>query len=454
LRDKAPKDPESQGANGQLKGAKWTLAHCYFANMGGFMYIAGEERLLDTAQQLAEDHTCVYPEIKKEDIEDKSKQDWLAKLFAALQILQLIFSIITRHIQGVHFSQLETVTLSFAICGVLIYCTYFHKPQKIEQAIELKNYTPVPNDATQIRANDTQFPARFSSVQFDKSYDSFWAIMLNKQPTPKKPDSLKYQKAPRIPNDNIPIYKGNNDIHPAVYLLALASGLFGAIHAIAWQFEFPTEVEKLLWKISTGISAASPVVGLLAIPFAQFTKASGDPELFAGNCLRLMQEYSWHTSNMSQVSIAIKELEDAIANGDSKKYSTIFPVGETGDNTLILGLRDFLDLKGSFEGINTNPFELHDDKQFIQNLHRLVNTVNGKKTKKMDEAARINAWPRKPLLPRGVNQGILYVTGFLYCASRLILLAVSLSSIRKMPGSVYIATDWTRYMPAFGAMGG
>ncbi|UKZ79034.1 hypothetical protein TrVFT333_006785 [Trichoderma virens FT-333] len=472
LDDQEAKNLESQDAKDQPKEEKWTLAHCYFANMGGFVYIKGKERLPVTAQQLAEDDSFLYLEITEEDIKDKSKQDWLAKLFAALQILQLILSIITRHIQGVHFSQLETVTLSFAICGVLIYCTYFYKPQNIERAIELKNDMRDSNVVSQYTADDAQEPAvrdsddvpqnraddtqkaaaRFFSLQSEKPYDSFWAIMLNKQTSLKKPDS-KGQKTLRIPNDNIPIYKGSNEVHPAVYLLALASGLFGAIHAIAWQFEFPTEEEKLLWQICTCISAASPVVGLLVIPFAQFTKASGDPELFAGNCLRLMQEYSWHTSNMSHASNSIKELEGAIANGKSKKYSEIFPLGETGENTLILGLQDFLDLKGNFKDLRTDPFELHDDKPFVENFRRLVSAVNGRQTKKIDEAARTDAWPIKPLLPRGVNQGVLYVTGFLYCASRLILLAISISSIRKMPGSVYIATNWTEYLPAFGAMG-
>ncbi|KAL7907849.1 hypothetical protein GGI35DRAFT_486834 [Trichoderma velutinum] len=400
--------------------------------MGGFLYAAGEKRVPVTAQQLAEDPSYVYPEITKEDIEDESKQDLLAKLFAALQILQLILSIITRHIQGVEFSQLETVTLSFAICGVLIYCTYFHKPQKIERAIELKNDGPASNNVPQMEADGTQrAEARFF-----------------------KTDNSKCQKAPRIQNDNIPIYKGNNDVHPAVYMLALASGLFGTIHAIAWHFEFPTEAEKLLWQIATGISAASPVVGLLAIPFAQFTKVSGDPELFAGNCLRLMHEYTWHASNMPQARNAIQKLEDAVTNGESKKYSDIFLASEIGDNALILSLRDFLDLKGGFEDSRSELFELHDDKQFVQNFHRLVNAVNGQQTKKIDDAAQTDAWLRQPLLPRGVNQGVLYATGFLYCASRLILLAVSLSSIRKMLGSVYFATNWTEYLPTFGAMGG
>ncbi|KAL7933303.1 hypothetical protein V8C35DRAFT_327997 [Trichoderma chlorosporum] len=451
------KDLESQDVESLSKEKEWTLSHCYFANMGGFISTTGGKRVLVTAQQLAEDSTYATPEVTKEDIADKSKQDWLAKLFAAIQIMQLILSIITRHIQGVHFSQLETVTLSFAICGVLIYCTYFHKPQRVDRAIELKNNTPISNDNPQTPVNDTQnAAAQLLSPYSDKTYDSFWAIMLNKQreSTPRQTSSSKLQKQPRIPNDNIPIYKGNNDVHPAIILLALASGLFGAIHAIAWGFEFPTEVEKLLWQIATCIAAASPVVGLLATPLAQLTKASGDPELFAGNCIRLLQEYSWHTSNIAQASSAIKELEEAISTGRSKRYSDIFLASETRDNTLILDLRDFLDLKGGFEGLRTEPFELHDDKWFLQNFHLLVSSINGDQTKRIDDAARTDIWPRQPLLPRGVNQSILYMTGFLYCASRLILLAVSLSSIRKMPGSVYIATNWTEYVPTFGAMGG
>lgn len=438
------KDQDVRGLKSQedTDGSKkrtWTLTHCYFANMGGFVYTAGGQQLLVSAQQLAkvEDTSYACPEITEEDIKDKSKQDWLAKLFAALQISQLILSIITRRIQGLHFSQFETVTLSFAICGVLIYCTYFHKPQKIEQAIELKHAT---SEAT----------AHFLTLQSEKTFDSFWAIMLNKRTDEKETDSSK-NKALRIPNDNVPSNKGTNDVHPAVYLLALASGLFGAIHAIAWKFEFPTEEEKLLWQIATCISAASPVVGLMAIPLSQLTKAAGDPKLFVGNCLRVMQEYSWHTANISWVNDTIKALENSIIKDESKAYSEIFrkPGGDT-----LTELRDFMDRKGRFHSLDPKAFELHDDKLFAEHFRRLISSMMGKETKKTNEAAWTDKWPRKPLLPQGINQGILYITGFLYCASRLILLAVSISSIRKMPGSVYIVTDWTRYLPTFGAMGG
>ncbi|KAL7955975.1 hypothetical protein V8C34DRAFT_326732 [Trichoderma compactum] len=365
------KDLESQGVRSRSKKENWTLVYCYFANMSGSLSVAGEKRLPVTAQQLAEDPSHIHPENTKGAIGGKSKQDWLAKLSS-----------------------------------------------KNERAIELKNDRPASHDVSKTEADDS----RFFVLQSDETYDKFWEIMVGKQTAPKKTDSSKCQKAPRIPNDNIPIYKSNNDVHPAVYVLALASGLFGAMDAIAWHI--PTEAEKLLWQIATSISAASPVVGLLVIPFAQFTKASGNPELFAGNSLRLMQEYTWHASNMSRTTNAIKKLEDAIANGRFKKYSDILLASETRDDTLILDLGDFLGLEGRFGGSRSELFELHDDKKFARNFDRLVDVVNGQQTNKIDDAARINAWPRQPLLPHQVTQGILYVIGFLYCASRLILLAI------------------------------
>lgn len=36
---------------------------------------------------------------------------------------------------------------------------------------------------------------------------------------------------------------------------------FGATHSVAWNFEFPTAVERLLWRLSSVVTA-------VALPFA------------------------------------------------------------------------------------------------------------------------------------------------------------------------------------------
>ncbi|TQW11586.1 WD40 repeat 2 [Cordyceps javanica] len=298
------KDADEERGKEPLKAPdhsnKWTMTHCYYANMGGFVYIKGGKKVRLTADEPAappfvQQHR---PEIFKEDIQDKSKQDWLAKTWAGFQILQLILSVVTRSIQHVRFSQLEMVTLSFAVCGVLIYITNIHKPQNVGRD-------------TQIKTEIASSKGSKDSFSITPTHDSLWAILRNKR-NHDVDNNNSEQYAPRIPNDSIPFNESNHIVHPVVYLLAGSSALFGLIHAIAWSFEFPTPQEKLLWRIATGISAVSPVLGLLAIPIVQLTRSAGDPELFVGKCLRLLQQYRWHHPGQYHVSESIANLEEVL----------------------------------------------------------------------------------------------------------------------------------------------
>ncbi|EJP64571.1 uncharacterized protein BBA_06565 [Beauveria bassiana ARSEF 2860] len=443
---------------------KWTMTHCYYANMGGFLYDNGSQRFRLTAGELTSLRN--RPPIPKEDIQDKSKQDWLAKTWAGLQILQLIFSVITRHIQHTPFSQLEMVTLSFALCGVVIYITNIHKPQNIDRATELKeNLTGVEGAILVPSTIQTQ--------------DSLWAILSN-QRNHAAIDIGSKVDAPRVPNDSIPFDSSNNVVHPVVYPLAGASAIFGLIHAIAWSFEFPTPEEKLLWRIATGISAASPVLGLLTIPLVQSTKSAGNSELFVAHFLRLLREYRWHCPREYPIATAIDELETQSIHllGPHRQYlkyaveySRIFEVDSMGTSPFLLDVGDFLLLRGPYEDVNNrlpsesgdgrcqdhkgnaNRLKLHDDKEFIRNFNRLVEALLPRGGKKLKQETQADIWPRKPVFPPFLNDLILYGTSVLYCLSRLALLGVALSSLRKMPGKVYEETDWTKYVPSFGATG-
>lgn len=121
-------DPEPK----PVERPKWTLTHCFFANMGGFYYNDGESRFPLTALQIAaEESGFNTPNMQEQDIQDKSKSDWFAKIIAVLQFSQLILSLIVRRLQGLDFSQLETITLGFVLCGALIYLIYLYKPQNV-----------------------------------------------------------------------------------------------------------------------------------------------------------------------------------------------------------------------------------------------------------------------------------------------------------------------------------
>ena len=72
------------------------------------------------------------PSISKEEIEDKSKADKFAKIFASGQILWLVFQCMGRAIQHLPITTLETATLGCAICSVATFAFWFREPADIE----------------------------------------------------------------------------------------------------------------------------------------------------------------------------------------------------------------------------------------------------------------------------------------------------------------------------------
>ncbi|KAL4257808.1 hypothetical protein AB1N83_011288 [Pleurotus pulmonarius] len=48
-------------------------------------------------------------------------------------------------------------------------------------------------------------------------------------------------------------------------LCGLAGSLFGAIHCIAWRFQFPTAVEKAMWRVASIVVTAAPLLWYLIV---------------------------------------------------------------------------------------------------------------------------------------------------------------------------------------------
>ena len=420
-----PETPEPE------KSPEWTLTHCFFANMGGFYYEHGESRFPLTAPQIAaQPNGFDCPEVQEEDIQDKSKRDWFAKGIAALQFSQLILSLMVRRAQGLDFSQLETIILGFVVCGALIYLIYLYKPQNVETPFEVKS-----------GGTDG------APIQYERTSESFWDILTN-----KRTDTASINTVDRIPNDNIPIVR-NSAAHPGILLLAVASGLFGALHAVAWNFAFPTAIERIFWHTATVIAAVSPLVGLITIPLAQLTVSSGDPRVFMVNCLRLLREFSWQRLDKDiaeAAEAAYQKLEDIYTEKeDDSFYKDIFSERVNyGEPQFRKNLLEFIENSEGFW--NTPPASPHDD--FIKQFKSLCDLMENNGPKKLCDLAKTNVFPQENWLPKEFNLSVLFLTSGLYCLSRLSLLALSLSSLRRMPKSVYLNTPWTKNIPSLGSM--
>ena len=62
------------------------------------------------------------------------------------------------------------------------------------------------------------------------------------------------------------------DSHITILSLSATWLLLGGLHLIAWGFHFPTETEKILWRVASLFLAGGPIVFLL---FFTGTKSDG-----------------------------------------------------------------------------------------------------------------------------------------------------------------------------------
>jgi len=233
---------------------KWTLTHSYFANMGGIIvrepsdepYIIRDYTPV-TAHALT---TCCIPNkhglgdlcLTKEEILDKSKADNLLKTVAALQILWLIVSVITRKVYNLPISLLEVCTVAFAALAVATYIANLAKPKDVDVPITL---------ISKSRHEDS----------FYRNGESFFARTVR----PTKVQVVPTISKPRIKNDMLRLQSHGTQYVTLTYALAMSTMCFGAIHCGAWQSYFPSQVERRLWQVASVLSSTLPLINLLVV---------------------------------------------------------------------------------------------------------------------------------------------------------------------------------------------
>lgn len=155
------------------------------------------------------------PNIMENELADKGRGDFAAKALALIQVLWLIIQIVVRTATNKPSSPLEVATLAFATLAFIVYVLLFQHPQNL------------------------MTPFQVSAQRLPKSVE--FRDIHNMEP---------------IPNH----YRRFRSIGINLFLLGgILSGLiFGSIHLLAWNFTFPTRIEKILWISSSFITALLP----------------------------------------------------------------------------------------------------------------------------------------------------------------------------------------------------
>ncbi|KAH8665632.1 hypothetical protein BGZ61DRAFT_366339 [Ilyonectria robusta] len=250
----------------------WSRTHCYFANMGGIaikfeestktspkmphetstarfassLYhwlcnltlLGGDLWVLDANQILLARELGILeqlPSLHEDDVEDRNKGDLFVKIVAVVQIGWFFIQMGARLKKGFATSQLEILTLAYAICTAITYLLLLDQPKDVQYSVII---------------SATRYPTYKELIRLAAvGPTSFW------QP----------RKNVWIPNTAVHAdtrrFGAGRDTTLAMGT-AFAVFLLGSLHCVAWEFVFPTEVERTLWRASSIITALAMPAGL------------------------------------------------------------------------------------------------------------------------------------------------------------------------------------------------
>jgi hypothetical protein len=216
----------------------------YSINPGEFVRILEME---DVRQHQLE---TIIPRTTEGDLKDRGKSDGISKAIVLLQTSWFIVQCIARYISHLPLTELEIITLAYAMLNSFIYVFWWDKPRDVRCPIRVyenvtTNYTPKQEWASGCKGIVNRIFAYISGEQ-----DRY--VLLSKQ-----------RKAPIFwsSRDGFGTSKANAGALLGPSILGMA---FGAIHFIAWWHGFPSHAEFILWRMSCIALVAVPLLSTIA----------------------------------------------------------------------------------------------------------------------------------------------------------------------------------------------
>ncbi|KAF9008032.1 hypothetical protein BDQ17DRAFT_1237362 [Cyathus striatus] len=243
-----------KGANTLLKRHKepdreWTIKHAHFLQMGGFQYRDSHRTTVLYPKQflgLLKNGEIAFPKISAEDIADKSKANGLSKIILVAQVFWFVTQCIARLVQGVTLAQLDVTTLAIISCTFILSIIWWHKPFNVRQPVFLEKSSIENMEHKEYISQVLADEHNKASHENDHSPDN-----INDAETDSSMSKLLFKIPASISTDNALIVGSPVIINEVV---------LGLVHCIAWDSDFPSTVEKTLWRISSIFTAAVPLL--------------------------------------------------------------------------------------------------------------------------------------------------------------------------------------------------
>lgn len=236
----------------------WTIRHGFYANMGGFhlktpdlqrSFPINANQLL----YLVEHKYIEYPDFSEKDVWDKSKADGFQKLFTCIQAGWFIVQCLGRAIQRLPVTTLELSTLCFVFCTLVMYYEWANKPLDVESPTVLSSNKTI-EEILWKAGDEAAVPYRQTPLDFIDNQSPSWLTEV--QPHLRFRRGPPERPLPRFTNDRFPVIAASFD----AVVFFFVSMTYCSLHFVAWNFEFPTHIEHMLWRASSLTLASTALV--------------------------------------------------------------------------------------------------------------------------------------------------------------------------------------------------
>jgi hypothetical protein len=264
--------------------------------MGGFHYFHGSDKAAD---QYTAVHPLTYKDVismlqnktlslpTKQELQNQSKSDGLAKILVLFQTLWFVTQCIARRAENLVTTELEIVTLAYTAIYVGIFIAWWDKPRNVDCPIRV-----------------FQGP-----VGTDDAEEMAWLQYVNTVIIGAQDITVDLHRSKKVPM----FYSGKPKYNESIIadLITLAAGVvFGAIHCVAWSFPFLSHTEAFLWRLSSVAITAVPVLLVMAIALGVLMEVAADEfwGILTGAAFMSLFGLSYVTARFTTVVLAFINL--------------------------------------------------------------------------------------------------------------------------------------------------
>ena len=291
------------------------FVHAFYAIMGGFAFLSGcvdkpstvDEGLFTLPVQIGAKYEVpsfdgliyimkhfphLITNIPEEAILDRAQSNSISKALLIFQVGWFCANCLSRLIQHLPLSLLEVSTAAHALCTLLTYFVWWKKPLNVPEPIILRG-----NEAREVYTL-----LKCSRDEYKEALEMAREMAQRVAPgmTPKMAPKMAAEMTPRMPiesanivpaanvllgillmdgtpeeppfdhpvDGNVQAFPGSfeNNFHkgPLVEwtVTAVSPILYGLIHLLAWNDQFPTPLERRLWRVSSVVITSSGLTGV------------------------------------------------------------------------------------------------------------------------------------------------------------------------------------------------